>query len=204
VLDADLPRADKALVERFGHEAMDFRDLGLGRAKDPATARCALEHEAVLLTGDFGFAVIRNCPPRPLPWSGCPGVTPGCRRAVHFGLHRRCPRPGARGSQTARTAGDCVRRAHPASTGVRHGRREGGDSTPLPETHPHARMKATVVRPMGIQRAAGPDGLGLGPTLELGAWSLELPLTSTPRSAPPPPPSAPPASGDTTTTAVRP
>ena len=63
VLDADLPRSAKALVERFGHEAMDVRDLGLGRAKDPAIARCALEHEAVLLTGDFGFADIRNYPP---------------------------------------------------------------------------------------------------------------------------------------------
>ena len=63
VIDADLPRSAKALLERHGHQAIDVRDIGLGRAKDPAIARCALEHEAALLTGDFGFADIRNYPP---------------------------------------------------------------------------------------------------------------------------------------------
>lgn len=63
VIDADLPRSTKPLLERHGHEAADVRDIGLGQAKDPAIARCAVERQAALLTGDFGFADIRNCPP---------------------------------------------------------------------------------------------------------------------------------------------
>jgi len=33
-IDADLPRSTKTLLEKFGHEAMDVRDIGLRSAKD--------------------------------------------------------------------------------------------------------------------------------------------------------------------------
>ena len=63
LIDADLPRSTKTLVEKFGHEALDVRDIGMGSAKDPVIASYAKNHQACLLTGDFGFADIRNYPP---------------------------------------------------------------------------------------------------------------------------------------------
>lgn len=63
LIDADLPRSTKTLLEKFGHEAIDVRDIGLRSAKDPVIAHYAQDHQACLLTGDFGFADIRNYPP---------------------------------------------------------------------------------------------------------------------------------------------
>lgn len=63
LIDADLPRSTKTLLENFGHEATDVRDIGLRSAKDPVIARYAQDHHACLLTGDFGFADVRNYPP---------------------------------------------------------------------------------------------------------------------------------------------
>ncbi len=63
LIDADLPRSAKPLLEKLGHEAIDVRDVGLRSAKDQVIARYAQEHHACLLTGDFGFADIRNYPP---------------------------------------------------------------------------------------------------------------------------------------------
>jgi predicted nuclease of predicted toxin-antitoxin system len=63
LIDADLPRSAKALIERYGHEAIDARDVGLNQVKDPLIARYALNHQACLITGDFGFADVRNYPP---------------------------------------------------------------------------------------------------------------------------------------------
>lgn len=63
LIDADLPRSTKTLLKNFGHEAIDVRDIGLKSAKDPVIARYAQDHQACLLTGDFGFADIRNYPP---------------------------------------------------------------------------------------------------------------------------------------------
>ncbi len=63
LIDADLPRPLKPLLERYGHEATDVRDIGLGSAKDPLIAAYAQTHQVCLLTGDFGFADIRNYVP---------------------------------------------------------------------------------------------------------------------------------------------
>ena len=63
LIDADLPRSTKPLLEKYGHEAIDVRDIGLRHAKDPVIARHAQDHQACLLTGDFGFADVRNYPP---------------------------------------------------------------------------------------------------------------------------------------------
>jgi predicted nuclease of predicted toxin-antitoxin system len=56
LIDADLPRSTKALLEQHGHEGIDVRDIGLRSAKDPLIAQYALQHGLCLLTGDFGFA----------------------------------------------------------------------------------------------------------------------------------------------------
>ena len=63
LIDADLPRSTKPLLEEYGHEAIDARDIGLRHADDSEIARCALDRAACLTTGDFGFADIRNYPP---------------------------------------------------------------------------------------------------------------------------------------------
>src|SRR5690242_5988312 len=63
LLDADLPRSLKPLIERYGHAATDVRDIGLGSAKDPPIAAYAQAHRLCLMTGDFGFADIRNYVP---------------------------------------------------------------------------------------------------------------------------------------------
>lgn len=63
LIDADLPRLVKPLAERYGHTATDVRDIGLGSASDPRIAAYAQTHRICLLTGDFGFADIRNYPP---------------------------------------------------------------------------------------------------------------------------------------------
>jgi predicted nuclease of predicted toxin-antitoxin system len=51
------------VVERAGHEALDVRDIGLGDAEDSAIAARAKADRLCLLTGDFGFADVRNYPP---------------------------------------------------------------------------------------------------------------------------------------------
>ena len=58
-----MPRSVKALIEHYGHAATDVRDIGLGSARDPQIAACAQTHRTCLLTGDFGFADIRNYNP---------------------------------------------------------------------------------------------------------------------------------------------
>ena len=39
LIDADLPRSVKPLLEKHGHEAIDAQDVGLRRAKDPTDTR---------------------------------------------------------------------------------------------------------------------------------------------------------------------
>lgn len=46
LIDADLPRSTKAVLEKYGHEAIDARDVGLRKAKDPIVARYAQDHLA--------------------------------------------------------------------------------------------------------------------------------------------------------------
>jgi hypothetical protein len=63
LIDADLPRPTADLVRRFGHEATDVRDIGLGALPDRHIAAYAQSHGLCLLTGDFDFADIRDYPP---------------------------------------------------------------------------------------------------------------------------------------------
>ncbi len=63
LVDADLPRRTAALCRRFGHAADDVRDLGMGTATDDQIATHAKQQSLCLMTGDFGFADVRNYPP---------------------------------------------------------------------------------------------------------------------------------------------
>jgi predicted nuclease of predicted toxin-antitoxin system len=63
LIDADLSRRTAGLLKSYGHESVDVRDVGLGGASDEQVAAYACAHEMCLLTGDFGFADIRNYPP---------------------------------------------------------------------------------------------------------------------------------------------
>jgi predicted nuclease of predicted toxin-antitoxin system len=63
VIDADLPRATQELLRKYGHEAIDVRDIGLGAAEDPLIAQFAREQNACILTGDFGFSNVNDYPP---------------------------------------------------------------------------------------------------------------------------------------------
>ncbi len=63
LIDADLPRSVKPLIEHYSHNATDVRDIGLTSAKDPQIAAHAQNHRVCLITGDFGFADIRNYVP---------------------------------------------------------------------------------------------------------------------------------------------
>ncbi|MBI4229908.1 MAG: DUF5615 family PIN-like protein [Planctomycetes bacterium] len=67
LVDADLPRRSAALLRSLGHLADDVRDIGLGRASDADIAAHARRNGACLVTGDFGFADIRNYPPEKYP-----------------------------------------------------------------------------------------------------------------------------------------
>ncbi len=63
LIDADLPRRTTELCRRHGHTADDVRDLGMGTALDDRIAAHAKQHSLCLMTGDFGFADVRNYPP---------------------------------------------------------------------------------------------------------------------------------------------
>ncbi len=63
LIDADLPRGIPELLAQDGHLGIDVRDIGLGRAEDVDIAAHAKSSGFGVMTGDFGFADIRNYPP---------------------------------------------------------------------------------------------------------------------------------------------
>lgn len=63
LIDEDLPRSMEALLRQHKHEAVDVRDIGLRGAKDYQIAAHARKEGLCLVTGDFGFADVRNYPP---------------------------------------------------------------------------------------------------------------------------------------------
>jgi len=67
LVDEDLPRSTGNLLRRYGHEAIDVRDVGLRGAKDSQIASYAQSRTLCLVTGDFDFSDIRNYPPTQYP-----------------------------------------------------------------------------------------------------------------------------------------
>ncbi len=63
LIDEDLPRSVNDLLQRYGHEAFDVRDIGLRGSKDHQIAALAQSKGLCLVTGDFDFSDIRNYPP---------------------------------------------------------------------------------------------------------------------------------------------
>ena len=64
LIDADLPRSLVQLAKSRGHEAVFVDDAGLDSADDAEIAKHARDQSVCLVTGDFGFADIRNYPPQ--------------------------------------------------------------------------------------------------------------------------------------------
>jgi len=63
LLDANLPRAAVAAIEKFGHTVEFARDAGLGTAPDEVIAERARSTQAALITRDLDFADVRRYPP---------------------------------------------------------------------------------------------------------------------------------------------
>ena len=59
----EISRSTVNLLRQHGHEAMDVREIGLRGASDADVAAYAQKHQLCLLSGDMGFADIRNYPP---------------------------------------------------------------------------------------------------------------------------------------------
>ena len=51
------------MIRRYGHQALDVRDLGMGSASDVEIAGYARTHGLCLVTRDYDFADLRNYPP---------------------------------------------------------------------------------------------------------------------------------------------
>ena len=71
LIDEDLPRSTGSLLRQHGHEAIDVRDTGLRGASDADIAAYAQKHGLCLLSGDVGFADIRNYPPEKYSGVSC-------------------------------------------------------------------------------------------------------------------------------------
>ena len=67
LIDEDLPCSTADLLRKYGHEAIDTRDIGLRGANDTAISACARDNGLILVTGDFDFSDIRNYPPKQYP-----------------------------------------------------------------------------------------------------------------------------------------
>lgn len=80
LIDEDLPRSTGDLLRRYGHEAIDVRDIGLRGAKDSEIAAYARKEGLALLTGDFDFSDIRNYPPS--QYAGIIVVNPDPQKAT--------------------------------------------------------------------------------------------------------------------------
>ena len=63
LIDEDLPRSTGDLIRKYGHDAIDVRDIGLRGAKDSKIASYAQSKDLCIVTGDLDFSDIRNYPP---------------------------------------------------------------------------------------------------------------------------------------------
>ena len=62
LIDEDMPRSTARALRGKGYEAVDVRDCGLKGKKDDEVFAYARQIEAVLITGDMGFANIIHFP----------------------------------------------------------------------------------------------------------------------------------------------
>lgn len=67
LIDEDLPRSIRDLFHRYGHEAVDVRDIGFRGSKDHQIAAMVQSKGLCLVTGEFDFSNVRNYPPEKYP-----------------------------------------------------------------------------------------------------------------------------------------
>lgn len=63
LVDASLPRATDDLIRRYGHQATDVRNVGLGAAADQEIAHHAQRHQLCVITRDQDFGNALDYPP---------------------------------------------------------------------------------------------------------------------------------------------
>ena len=63
IVDADLPRSVAGVIQEYGHEALDVRDIGMSSASDEQIAQYARDNGLCVLSADLGFADVRRYPP---------------------------------------------------------------------------------------------------------------------------------------------
>ena len=63
IIDADLPRSVSQVIDAYGHEAVDVRDIGMMSAGDEDIVQYANDEKLCLLSADLGFADLRRYPP---------------------------------------------------------------------------------------------------------------------------------------------
>ena len=56
LIDEDLPRSTSILIQKYGYEAIDVRDVGLRGSTDAQIASYARNRNLCLVTGDFDFS----------------------------------------------------------------------------------------------------------------------------------------------------
>jgi predicted nuclease of predicted toxin-antitoxin system len=62
LVDEDMPRATARILRARGHEVLDVRDCGLRGKTDEEVYRYALQEQAIIITGDFGFGNLLRRP----------------------------------------------------------------------------------------------------------------------------------------------
>jgi predicted nuclease of predicted toxin-antitoxin system len=62
LIDEDMPRSTKGVLEAAGYEALDSRDCGLRGKNDRQIFDFAQQSAAIILTGDVGFGNIYQFP----------------------------------------------------------------------------------------------------------------------------------------------
>lgn len=63
LIDASMPRPTAALVARYGHIAVDVRDIGMGSAPDSQIAAHAQTNQLILISKDQDFGNVLDYPP---------------------------------------------------------------------------------------------------------------------------------------------
>ena len=63
IIDADLPRSISRVIDGYGHEAVDVRDIGMMSASDEEIVQYASDERLCVLSADLGFADVRRYPP---------------------------------------------------------------------------------------------------------------------------------------------
>jgi predicted nuclease of predicted toxin-antitoxin system len=62
LVDEDMPRSTARVLRDAGYEADDVRDIGLAGSGDPVVFAQAQSMQAILITGDLGFANLLTFP----------------------------------------------------------------------------------------------------------------------------------------------